>query len=65
MLHGRDEFSADGHRHLQGCYVSADDFLNRYRVLEAEHGGAEGSATNGITADFPPGERRSGTSSHY
>ncbi|CAK0906428.1 unnamed protein product [Prorocentrum cordatum] len=42
MLHAREEYFRprdDAKRLLQGCYVSQDDFLNRYRILEREFGG--------------------------
>lgn len=34
MLHGRNAFtSEDGARHLQGCYLDVDTFLNKFRVM--------------------------------
>lgn len=43
MLHGRGGFGAvdgtsGGERWLQGCYVSIDDFANRYNLLHRAHG---------------------------
>eukprot|EP01060_Flectonema_neradi_P007345 TRINITY_DN150_c6_g1_i1.p1 TRINITY_DN150_c6_g1~~TRINITY_DN150_c6_g1_i1.p1 ORF type:complete len:427 (+),score=75.39 TRINITY_DN150_c6_g1_i1:74-1282(+) len=38
LLHGREAFKlGDGHRHLQGCYISIDDFLNKYHNLSLVH----------------------------
>jgi gamma-butyrobetaine dioxygenase len=35
VLHGRESFDPNtGHRHLQGCYVTADDVLSKLRLLE-------------------------------
>eukprot|EP01065_Artemidia_motanka_P049357 TRINITY_DN8158_c0_g1_i2.p1 TRINITY_DN8158_c0_g1~~TRINITY_DN8158_c0_g1_i2.p1 ORF type:complete len:435 (+),score=91.94 TRINITY_DN8158_c0_g1_i2:99-1403(+) len=33
LLHGREPIGGSGVRHLQGCYVSADDFGNAFRNL--------------------------------
>eukprot|EP01062_Namystynia_karyoxenos_P062277 TRINITY_DN55188_c0_g1_i1.p1 TRINITY_DN55188_c0_g1~~TRINITY_DN55188_c0_g1_i1.p1 ORF type:complete len:442 (+),score=115.70 TRINITY_DN55188_c0_g1_i1:87-1412(+) len=33
ILHGRRAIGGSGPRHLQGCYVSTDDFANRFRNL--------------------------------
>lgn len=32
MLHGRTAFTGDGKRHLHGCYLEMDDYLNKLRV---------------------------------
>ena len=38
LLHGRESFTlGGGHRHLQGCYISIDDFLNKYHNMSLEH----------------------------
>lgn len=38
VLHGRAAFDPNsGTRHLEGCYVDADDFMSRLRVLERVH----------------------------
>lgn len=39
VLHGRKAFrttAPSSQRHLQGCYVNIDDFLNRYRALKRQ-----------------------------
>ncbi len=36
VMHGRHAFS--GHRNMLGCYLTADDWRSRLRVLEARHG---------------------------
>jgi len=33
ILHARTEYQGRGQRVLEGCYVSLDDLLNKYRVL--------------------------------
>ena len=40
LLHGRHAFRATGQgaRWLRGCYVSVEDFANRYNLLRREHG---------------------------
>ena len=46
MLHGRGAFSgADGGggRWLRGCYVSIDEFANRYNLLERRNSAAAGA----------------------
>ena len=41
LLHGREAFTLNGdERHLQGCYLNIDDFLNRHRALSVMRGGA-------------------------
>jgi len=35
VLHGRESFDPNtGHRHLQGCYITADDVMSRLRLLD-------------------------------
>lgn len=43
MLHGRNPFelTRGAQRHLKGCYINVDEFLNRYRVLALEFGGGD------------------------
>ena len=40
MLHGRTAFTeaAGSVRHLQGCYVAMETFINRLRVLQNSEG---------------------------
>ena len=39
LLHGRESFLLNGgHRHLQGCYLSLDDFINKFRNLSLAYG---------------------------
>lgn len=42
ILHGRNSFTQPQgttmKRHLQGCYTSLDEFLNKFRLLEEEFG---------------------------
>jgi len=59
MLHGRTSFTASGKRHLQGCYMSVDPYLNRYRVLSLK---LKGKTEQGCMG--PIDETRFGTSSH-
>lgn len=60
MLHGRRAFkSANGHRHLEGCYLDVDNFLNKLRVLGV------GQEIDGGAALSAPREQRFGTSNHY
>lgn len=44
MLHGRRAFTDEvsSTRHLQGCYVCIDEFINAYRVAKRKLEGAEG-----------------------
>uniref|UniRef100_A0A7S3UXS5 TauD/TfdA-like domain-containing protein n=1 Tax=Aplanochytrium stocchinoi TaxID=215587 RepID=A0A7S3UXS5_9STRA len=63
MLHGRDAFrSHQGVRHLQGCYNTIDDFLNKYRVLAFEYDPHPNVLLGGGIAAY--GEERVGTTSH-
>eukprot|EP00966_Prymnesium_polylepis_P322216 7378481-Prymnesium_polylepis.1 len=41
VLHGRHAFV--GHRRLLGCYIQADDWRSRLRVLEAAMGESKGA----------------------
>jgi len=38
MLHGRESFSQDGGRHLQGCYIALEPYLNKLQNLRAAYG---------------------------
>ena len=33
VLHARTGFTADGHRHLQGCYIDLDGIASNHRIL--------------------------------
>ncbi|GBG29905.1 Trimethyllysine dioxygenase, partial [Hondaea fermentalgiana] len=56
MLHGRNAFTSEtGARHLQGCYLDADTFLNKFRVM---------STTMSQDVDILGCDERFGTSSH-
>jgi alpha-ketoglutarate-dependent taurine dioxygenase len=35
ILHGRTAFEVNGMRHLRGCYISYDDFKDRWRVVNS------------------------------
>jgi len=60
MLHGRNAFTSEaGTRHLQGCYLDVDTYLNKYRVLADRY---DPQAADACLA--APGESRFGTSSH-
>lgn len=48
LLHGREGISGSGRRWLQGCYLSADDFQNRFRNLARKF-------ANPIPDDCPEG----------
>lgn len=37
MLHGREGYSGEGLRHLQGAYTNIDETLSRYLVLHEKH----------------------------
>ena len=39
FLHGRTAFSLNGgERHLEGCYISLDGFMNQFRKIDLLHG---------------------------
>jgi gamma-butyrobetaine dioxygenase len=40
VLHARTGFTADGHRHLQGCYIDLDGVASNHRILTAKEGAA-------------------------
>lgn len=61
MLHGRNAFtSQSGERHLQGCYLDVDTYLNKFRTLTHQ----VDPATANAEVLGAPGETRFGTSSH-
>ena len=47
-----------GLRIRQGCYLDADTYLNKFRILAAKHSGQPAAPL------AAPGETRFGTSSH-
>jgi alpha-ketoglutarate-dependent taurine dioxygenase len=59
MLHGRNAFTSEnGKRHLQGCYLDVDTYLNKFRVLATKME----PELDGVIAG--PNEARFGISSH-
>jgi len=58
MLHGRNAFTSEnGERHLQGCYLDVDSFLNKFNILAMNY--------DEDTFNEPLGnENRFGTTSH-
>jgi gamma-butyrobetaine dioxygenase len=50
VLHGRSSFDpATGVRHLQGCYMEADELLCRQRILSRRKAQSGADASNGST----------------
>ena len=37
VLHGREEYSPNGRRHLRGCYIDRTEFKSRLRILQQRH----------------------------
>jgi gamma-butyrobetaine dioxygenase len=41
LLHGREQFTGEGIRHLQGAYLNIDEFASQYRVLQQKFSNAD------------------------